>query len=78
METTTKQRRPNAGQFRTGHNPRRHRFTRNERVAGFWAAITSMPGFFVVAFRGAPMGSFGTLAAYIQQHSSGAVIAILA
>jgi hypothetical protein len=29
------------------------------------------------AFRGAPVGRFGTLAACIQQHSSGAVIAIL-
>jgi hypothetical protein len=40
META--KRRPNRGQFRCGPDPRRHRFTRDECVAGFWAALTSI------------------------------------
>lgn len=32
----------NRGQFRKGHDPRRHRFTRAECQAGFWAAINSI------------------------------------
>jgi hypothetical protein len=32
----------NRGQFRPGPDPRRHRFTRDECVAGFWAALTSI------------------------------------
>jgi len=31
-----------SGQFKKGHDPRRHRFTRDECVAGFWAALTSI------------------------------------
>jgi len=33
---------PNRGQFRKGADPRRHKFTRDAFVAGFWAAITSI------------------------------------
>ncbi len=40
METT--KRGPNRGQFRPGPDPRRHRFTRAECQAGFWAAIYSI------------------------------------
>jgi hypothetical protein len=40
MRTT--KRGPNRGQFRPGPDPRRHRFTRDECVGGFWAAITSI------------------------------------
>jgi hypothetical protein len=32
----------NCGHFRRGHDPRRHRFTRAECQAGFWAAIYSI------------------------------------
>jgi len=32
----------NPGQFRKGHDPRRHRFTREECQAGFWKAIESI------------------------------------
>jgi hypothetical protein len=32
---------PNRGCFRPGPDPRRHRFTRDECVAGFWAAVYS-------------------------------------
>lgn len=35
-------RKPNAGQFRKGDDPRRHKFTRDECVAGFWAALESL------------------------------------
>lgn len=35
-------RRANRGQFRRGHDPRRHRFTRDECQRGFWAAIYSI------------------------------------
>lgn len=38
--TTTN--RANRGQFRRGNDPRRHRFTRAECQAGFWAAINSI------------------------------------
>jgi len=34
--------RRNPGQFRPGPDPRRHRFTRDECVMGFWAALTSI------------------------------------
>lgn len=33
---------PNTGRFRKGHDPRRHRFTREECQAGFWRAIDSI------------------------------------
>lgn len=33
---------PNPGQFKKGHDPRRHRFTREECQAGFWKAIDSI------------------------------------
>jgi len=32
----------NRGRFRRGHDPRRHRFTKAECQAGFWAAINSI------------------------------------
>jgi len=32
----------NRGQFRRGHDPRRHRFTRAECQRGFWAALDSI------------------------------------
>jgi hypothetical protein len=32
----------NRGQFRKGPDPRRHKFTRNECIKGFWAAIYSV------------------------------------
>ena len=32
----------NRGQFRKGFDPRRHRFTQAECVAGFWSAIYSI------------------------------------
>jgi len=35
-------RKPNAGSFKKGPDPRRHRFTQNECVAGFWAAIEAI------------------------------------
>jgi hypothetical protein len=38
----TNRRRPNVGQFKPGPDPRRHRFTREECQAGFWAAIYSI------------------------------------
>ncbi|HKQ90203.1 MAG TPA: hypothetical protein VJZ77_05945 [Blastocatellia bacterium] len=38
----TTERRINRGQFRKGHDPRRHRFTRDECVKGFWAALDSI------------------------------------
>jgi hypothetical protein len=41
MEPTNPQL-PNAGQFKPGPDQRRHRFTRDECVAGFWAALTSI------------------------------------
>lgn len=30
------------GRFQKGYDPRRHRFTQDECVAGFWAAIDSI------------------------------------
>lgn len=39
---TAPKRRPNAGSFREGVDPRRHKFTRAECVAGFWAALESI------------------------------------
>lgn len=39
---TTPEQRRNAGQFRKGHDPRRHQFTREECQAGFWAAIEAV------------------------------------
>ena len=41
MEPTNPQRRT-AGQFKPGPDQRRHRFTREECQAGFWAAVTSI------------------------------------
>jgi hypothetical protein len=41
MEPTNPRRR-NAGQFKPGPDQRRHRFTREECQAGFWAAVTSI------------------------------------
>ncbi len=35
-------RRPNAGQFKKGADPRRHKFTRDECSKGFWAAVESI------------------------------------
>ena len=32
----------NAGQFKPGHDPRRHRFTREECQRGFWNAVYSI------------------------------------
>jgi hypothetical protein len=32
----------NKGCFRKGHDPRHHQFTRDECVAGFWAAFESV------------------------------------
>jgi hypothetical protein len=40
--TIAAKRKPNAGSFRRGHDPRRHQFTRAECVAGFWAALESL------------------------------------
>lgn len=34
-------RKPNAGSFRPGPDPRRHKFTRGECSAGFWTAIAT-------------------------------------
>jgi hypothetical protein len=33
---------PNRGRFQRGPNPRRHKFTRDECSAGFWAAVESI------------------------------------
>ncbi len=33
---------PNSGQFKKGHDPRRHKFTTEERQRGFWNAIYSI------------------------------------
>lgn len=32
----------NRGRFQKGFDPRRHKFTQAECVAGFWAALTSI------------------------------------
>lgn len=40
--TPTEIRAKNRGHFRKGHDPRRHRFTRAECQAGFWAALNSI------------------------------------
>jgi len=32
----------NRGHFCKGHDPRRHRFTRDECVRGYWAALNSI------------------------------------
>lgn len=32
----------NRGHFRCGHDPRRHRFTREECQRGFWSAIEAI------------------------------------
>ena len=34
--------RRNAGQFRKAYDPRRHKFTREECQAGFWAALEAV------------------------------------
>jgi hypothetical protein len=39
---TKKSSKPNAGQFKKGPDPRRHSFTHDECVAGFWSAIDSI------------------------------------
>lgn len=33
---------PNPGHFRKGHDPRRHKLTREECSRGFWAAVESI------------------------------------
>ena len=33
---------PNPGQFRRGHDPRRHKFTTEECQRGFWLALESI------------------------------------
>ena len=33
---------PNRGRFKTGPDPRRHKFTKEECSDGFWAAIESI------------------------------------
>lgn len=38
----TSPKRQNRGHFRRGYDPRRHRFTRDECQAGFWAALESI------------------------------------
>ena len=38
----TTPKRENRGRFRPGHDSRRHRFTRDECVKGFWAALDSI------------------------------------
>jgi hypothetical protein len=35
-------RRANAGSFRKGHDSRRHTFTADERIKGFWNALESL------------------------------------
>jgi hypothetical protein len=40
--STVTTRKANAGSFRKGADPRRHRFTRDECIAGFWAALESL------------------------------------
>jgi len=40
--STQTTRKANAGAFRKGSDPRRHSFTRDECVAGFWAALESI------------------------------------
>jgi len=44
MPTTPerKTRKANAGSFRKGADQRRHRFTKDECIAGFWAALESV------------------------------------
>jgi hypothetical protein len=42
MKRETKTRHTNPGQFRKGFDPRRHRFTREECVRGFWSAINAI------------------------------------
>jgi hypothetical protein len=37
-----KKERTNRGWFKRGHDPRRHKFTRDECVEGFWAALESI------------------------------------
>lgn len=40
--TTTHRPETNNGRFRKGNDPRRHKFTREECQAGFWAALESV------------------------------------
>ena len=42
MKNTTAKRKPNAGHFRKGHDPRRHQLTTEDRVKGWWAALESI------------------------------------
>jgi hypothetical protein len=32
----------NSGQFKKGHDPRRHKFTKDECITGFWRALESI------------------------------------
>jgi hypothetical protein len=41
-ERKRRKNRENRGQFRPGPDPRRHCFTQDECVSGFWAAIYSI------------------------------------
>ncbi|HET9531372.1 MAG TPA: hypothetical protein VFQ92_13530 [Blastocatellia bacterium] len=40
--TATAKQTGNRGRFRPGPDPRRHKFTRDECIEGFWAAIESI------------------------------------
>lgn len=40
--STDKTRKTNSGSFKPGPDDRRHKFTRDECVAGFWAALESL------------------------------------
>jgi len=42
MPKTSTTRKANAGSFRKGADPRRHTFTHDERVKGFWNALESV------------------------------------
>lgn len=41
MDTPKPKRKPTAGSFRKGADPRRHKFTREECSEGFWAGLAS-------------------------------------
>jgi|RhiMetdeSRZDD1v2_1073273.scaffolds.fasta_scaffold167102_5 hypothetical protein len=42
MKEETKRRHANRGSFKPGFDPRRHRFSRDECVKGFWNAVYSI------------------------------------
>ncbi|HET9530448.1 MAG TPA: hypothetical protein VFQ92_08860 [Blastocatellia bacterium] len=42
MSARVKPAQTNRGRFRPGPDPRRHKFTRDECIEGFWAAIESI------------------------------------